>query len=258
MTRPVSTAGGSNHHPLPSPYCSPRLVYGHSAVPKGTHKLGWFERSMRTYEAFAANDRGIGHDFWLFHGINYLSDNPFPIIYRKGYVYRGKIFTHIMDAHLDGTGALSERGRQCLVWASTLPRELYRAVVYVKGFAHKYKRNPLLPDDPYVEAGMLAVAEVMETATRGWGQTEPPEPRDYYRDPVNYDREMRRVRRALLECDPRTRAGWDFWAERHRETISRYGLPAGVKPFRLDYRERRDRGYLVGQGRLEDRPKKGQ
>lgn len=33
---------------------------------------------MRTYEAFAANDRNVGHEFWLFHGINYLSGNPFP------------------------------------------------------------------------------------------------------------------------------------------------------------------------------------
>ena len=225
-------------------------------MPKGIHKRGYFQRSMRTYEAFAANDKGIGHEFWLFHGINYLSDNPFPGIYRKDQVYRGRVFTHIMEAHLDETGALSETGRQCLVWASTRPRELYRAAVYVKGFAHKYKRDPLKPGDPYVKEAVLAVARVMEEATKGWGQTEPPEPRDYYRDPVNYDREMRRVRWALLECDPRTRKGWDFWAERHREAIARHGLPPKIKPFRLEYRERNDRGYLVGQGRLEDRPKR--
>lgn len=208
---------------------------------------------MRTYEAFAANDRGIGHDFWLFHGINYLSDNPFPNFYRKGFLYRGRIFTHIMEAHLDETGALSETGRQCLVWASTRPRELYRAVVYVRGFAHKYKRNPLKPNDPYVKDAILAVAKVMEAPTRGWGQTEAPEPRDYYRDPMTYDREMRRVRGALLDIDPRTRAGWEFWAVRHRETIARYGLPHGVQPFRLEYRERNDRGYLKHTGRLEER-----
>lgn len=224
-------------------------------MPKGVHKRGFFERSPRTYEAFAANDRGIGHEFWLFHGINYLSSNPFPGIYHGDRIYRGMIFSHIMEEHLDANGVLSERGRQCLVWASTLPRELFRAAQYIKTFARKYRREPLEPDDPYVERAVVAMAEVMEAATKGWAQSTPPSPRDYYRDPVHYDREMRRVKWAVLECDPRTRKGWEFWAEQHRQTIARYGLPNGVAPFRLEYRERNGRGYLQWIGRLEDRRK---
>lgn len=211
---------------------------------------------MRTYEAFAANDRNIGHEFWLFHGINYLSGNPFPGIYSGDRIYRGRIFSHIMEVYLDSEGFLSERGRQCLVWASTLPEELFRASAYVKGFARKYGVDPLAPNDPYIEIAVVSMARVMESATKGWGKTEAPNPRDYYRDPVHYDREMRRVRMAVLDCDPRTRKGWDFWAERHREALARYGLPAGVEPFRLEYRERNDRGYLRNTGRLEERRKK--
>ena len=224
-------------------------------MPKGIHKRGFFERSFRTYEAFAANDRGLGHEFWLFHGINYLSDNPFPGIYRGDQIYRGMIFTHIMESHLDANGVLSERGRQCLVWASTLPQELFRAATYIKTFARKYRRDPLQPDDPYVEMAVVAMAEVMENVTKGWGQPTAPTPRDYYLDPVYYDREMRRVRWAVLECDPRTRNGWEFWAEQHRKTIDRYGLPQGVQPFRLEYRERNDRGYLRNTGRIEEKRK---
>lgn len=211
---------------------------------------------MRTFEAFAANDRGIGHEFWLFHGINYLSGNPFPGIYKKDRIYRGRLFSHIIDVHLDARGLLSERGRQCLVWASTLPRELYRASAYVKAFARKYKRDPLSPEDPYIEVAVLAIARVMERATKGWGQTEPPEPRAYYRDPVHYDREMNRVRIAVLECDPRTRDGWEFWVDVHKDALARYGLPPGVAPFRLDYRERNDRGYLRNTGRIEEKRRK--
>jgi hypothetical protein len=210
---------------------------------------------MRTYEAFAANDRNIGHEFWLFHGINYLSGNPFPGIYRGDQVYRGSLFSHIMEVYLDAEGFLSERGRQCLVWASTFPQELFRASAYVKAFSRKYKRDPLAPGDPYVEVAVLALARVMESATKGWGETEPPTPSNYYRDPVRYDREMNRVRLAVLECDPRTRNGWDFWAERHRDALDRYGLPPGIEPFRLDYRERNDRGYLRNTGRIEEKRK---
>jgi hypothetical protein len=210
---------------------------------------------MRTFEAFAANDRGIGHDFWLFHGVNYLSNNPFPGIYRGDRVYRGRLFSHIMEKHLDTEGFLSERGRQCLVWASTLPDELFRASAYVKAFSRKYGSDPLSPNDPYVETAVLAMARVMESATKGWGKTEPPAPREYYRDPVRYGREMGRVRRAVLECDPRNRGGWEFWVDVHKYALAQYGLPPGVAPFRLEYRERNDRGYLRNTGRIEEKRK---
>ena len=218
-------------------------------VPKGVHKRGLLERPIRTFEAFAANDRNIGHDFWLFHGINYLSGNPFPGIYRGDQIFRGRIFTHIMDAHLDAEGALTPRGRECLVWASTLPRELYRASVYVKAFARKYKRDPLKPDDPYVEMAIVAVAELMVAPTSGWGRKDPPTAREYYfRPSLLYHWQIARAAKNVLRHDPRSREGWAFWADLHRRTIEKYGLPPGVEPFRLDYKERNNGGYLVGMG----------
>jgi len=213
---------------------------------------------MRTYEAFAANDRGIGHDFWLFHGINYLSGNPFPGIYAGDQVYRGRIFSHIMESHLDSNGALTERGRECLVWASTKPPELYRAVVYIKTFATKYRRDFLLPDDPYVKVAVEAAASLMLSATEGWGDVKAPTPKEYHKDhPRQYSKQLVRAADRVVEFDPRRRKGWEFWAELHRKTIAALGLPKGVEPFRLEYRERNGRGYLRHTGRLEDRPRGG-
>ena len=216
-------------------------------MPTGIPKHGPFERDLRTYEAFAANDRGIGHNFWLFHGINYLSNYPFRGIYRGEQVYRGMIFSHIMSTHLVGD-TLTQRGRECLVWASATPPELYRAVAYVKAFVKKYRCDPHKPDIPYVDVAVHALASMMEGSTRGWGGTEAQHPKGYYRDPLRYDEEIRRAAKTVLEHDPRSRYGWEFWANLHRQTISKYGLPPGVPPFRLEYRERKYAGYLVGIG----------
>lgn len=213
---------------------------------------------MRTYEAFAANDRNIGYEFWLFHGINYLSDNPFPGIYKKNQIYRGRIFSHIMEKHLDANGALTERGRECLVWASAKPPELYRAVVYIKTFATKYRRKFLLPDDPYVKVAVDATVALMLSITSGWGETEAPSPKEYYKEsPRQYHRQLLRAADRVVEFDPRRRKGWEFWAELHRKTIATLGLPKGVEPFRLEYRERNNGGYLRNTGRLEALRKTG-
>ena len=208
-----------------------------------------FRRSLKTYGAYLANDRGIGHGFWVFHGVNYLADFPFRGIYHGDTVYRGAIFSHILSHHMVD-GALTPIGRQCLVWASAQPRELYRATVYVKTFAKKYGCNPYEPDSPYLEVAILAMARVMTDCTRGWGVTKPPSPTDYYRDPKEYTKDLNRAMKTVLACDPRTRDGWEFWADLHRQTIAKYGLPPGVKPFRLEYRERKNGGYLLGTGDL--------
>jgi len=107
-------------------------------MPKGVPNIGPFERNFRGYAAFAANDRGLGHNFWVFHGINYLSGYPFRGIYRGDQVYRGAIFSHIMANHLEN-GALTQLGRECLVWASATAPELFRAMAYIRAFAKKYK-----------------------------------------------------------------------------------------------------------------------
>lgn len=223
-------------------------------MPKGIHNVGPFERRIRTPEAFAANDRGIGHDFWLFHGINYLSGNPFPGIYKGETIYRGALFSHILAKHMDGNN-LTERGRGCLIWVSMTAREMYRAVEYVKTFALKYKRNPLLPDDPYLLVSMEAMAGILVEAVDGWSQTDPLPTQEYYFHHRRFDWDIRRAARNVLRYDPRTRHGWEFWAGLHRKTIARLGMPPGVKPFRMEYRERNDRGYLVQIGWLEDRRK---
>lgn len=226
-------------------------------MPKGIAKRGPFQRSMKSFAAFAANDRGIGYEFWLFHGINYLSECPFPGIYSGDQIYRGMVFTHMMEKHLDANGVLSERGRQCVVWASALPDELFRAAAYIKAFAHKYERNPLEYGDPYVRVAVEAMAAVMSSAMDGWGESDPPSHRVYYRYPAKYHRNMRRVRLAILDHDPRSRNGWEFWADRHRQTIETYGLPPGVKPFRLEYKERNNGGYLRHTGNLRGHKTKG-
>lgn len=221
-------------------------------MPKGIHKRGPFQRSMRTFEAFAANDRRVGHEFWLFHGINYLSGNPFPGIYKGDQIYRGTIFSHIIDRHLDASGALTVTGRECLVWASTSPRELFRASLYVKAFTRKYKRDPLKPDDPYVEMAVAAIAKVMVAPTEGWGRTDPPTPQEYYYRPSDvYGWQISRAAKNVVLHDPRSRKGWEFWAELHRQAIEKFGLPLGVQPFRLDYKERDNGGYLVQIGDLK-------
>lgn len=216
-------------------------------MPTGIPNHGPFERDLRTYKAFAANDRGIGHNFWLFHGINYLSNYPFRGIYRGDMTYRAKIFSHIMFNHLEGD-TLTQRGRECLVWASSTPSELFRAVSYIKAFAKKYRCDPLKPDIPYVEVAVQALASMMERSTQCWGAPEAPHPKDYYSDPKRFGEEIRRASKTVLEHDPRSKYGWEFWANLHRETIAKYGLPQGVPPFRLEYRERRHAGYLVGIG----------
>jgi hypothetical protein len=63
---------------------------------------------------------------------------------------------------------------------------------------------------------------------------------------------MNRAGKLVLSYNLSTRKGWEFWAGVHREVIKKYGLPDGVKPFRLDYKERNNRGYLMYVGRLED------
>ena len=206
---------------------------------------------MRTYEAFAANDRNVGYDFWLFHGINYLSGTPFPGIYRGDQLYRGNLFSHIMGAHLDSEGALTKRGRECLVWASASPKELYRASLYIKTFARKYKREPLQPNDPYVEMAFVATAGLMEAPTSGWGQKEPPSVKEYYHNSaMHYRWQIARAAKNVVLHDPRSRRGWAFWAELHRQAIEKYGLPPGVKPLRLEYKERNNGGDLVQIGDL--------
>jgi len=225
-------------------------------VPKGFHNLGPFERPIKTFSAFTANDRNIGHNFWIFHGINYLSGNPFAGIYQGDQIYRGTIFTHIMGAYMVGN-VLSHQGQKCLVWAGTRPQELFRASLYIKAFVRKYKRHPLMPDDPYIKIAVEATAELMVAGTKNWGQTEPPVVTDYFRNRRHYDREMSNAARNVLAHDPRTRYGWAFWSNLHRQTIATLGLPPGVKPFRLDYVERKDRGHLKQYTmRMEDRPKK--
>lgn len=216
-------------------------------MPTGIPNHGPFERDLRTYKAFAANDRGIGHNFWLFHGINYLSNYPFRGIYQGDQVYRGMIFSYIMSNHLDGD-SLTPLGRECLVWASATPPELFRAMSYIKAFAKKYRCDPYKPDIPYVGLAVGALAKIMVASTRGWGETEAQHPKGYYRDPRRYDEEIRRAAKTVLEHDPRSRYGWEFWANLHREAQAKYGLPPGVPPFRLEYQERRHAGYLVGIG----------
>jgi len=213
---------------------------------------------MRTFEAFAANERGIGHEFWLFHGMNYLAGNPFPGIYKGNQIYRGMLFAHIMAKHVDPDGKLTEPGRKCLIWISTTPKELYRAVVYIRAFVRKYQRDPHIPGDPYVRIAVDAMARVMIEPTKDWGQTEQLPLRDYYLYWHEYDLSVRRAKNNVLRFDPRTRRGWMFWADVHREALARYGLPPGVPMPRLEYRERQDRGYLKHTGRIEDKRKKTQ
>jgi hypothetical protein len=216
-------------------------------VPTGIHNKGFFERDIRSFEAFAANDRGIGHNFWIFHGINYLSDYPFRGIYRGDQVYRGMVFSHIMSTHMQGD-TLTPRGRECLVWASATPSELFRAMLYTKTFAKKYGCDPYEPDVPYVGVAIHALAKLMVESTHCWGQGEPLHPKEYHKDAKRFGGEIRRAAKTVLEHDPRSRFGWEFWANLHREAISKYGLPPGVAPFRLEYRERNCGGYLVGIG----------
>lgn len=228
-------------------------------MPKGIPKTPLLGRTLKSFAAFAANDRGQGHEFWLFHGINYLSDNPFPGIYKGDKIYRASLFAHIMAKHMEGDH-LTERGQECLVWASTNPKELFRAVAYIKGFARKYKRDPFLPDDPYVRVAVETTAKLMVAATKGWGNTDPLIPKDYYAYHRRYSLDIRKAATNVLRYDPRTRRGWEFWADVHRQTIAKYGLPPDVEPFRLEYKERNDRGYLVHTGWMEEvrQKRKGQ
>lgn len=218
-------------------------------MPTGVPNRGPFQRDLRSYKAFAANDRGIGHNFWIFHGINYLSNYPFRGIYKGDQVYRASIFSHIMSTHLEGDN-LTQRGRECLVWASATPPELFHAMSYIRSFVRKYGCDPYSPDNPYVEVAVLAMARLMESSTQGWGATTPQPPPDYYKDPKRFADQFRRAAKAVLEHDPRSRYGWEFWANLHREAIAKYGLPPGVPAFRLEYRERNNGGYLVGIGDL--------
>lgn len=211
-------------------------------MPKGVRK-NKFSTSLKTYEAFAANTRNQGHDFWTFHGINYLSDKPFPGIYRGDRVYRGAIFDHILANHFVN-GALTPQGIRCLVWASATPPELYRSVVYVRGFVRKYKRDPLGPDDPYVKVAINTVTDILVGCTKGWGETKTAKITEYHKYPKVYTRDMKRASVKVIEHDPRSRGGWEFWADVHRKTIETYGLPIGVKPFRLEYRPMKVAGYV--------------
>lgn len=198
-----------------------------------------FERSMRTFAAFEANDRGIGYNFWIFHGINYLSNNPFPEIYQGAQIFRGTIFSHIMEHHLTGN-VLTQRGRECLVWAGSSADELFRAVLAIKAFAAKYNRRAVTFNDPYVRVAVEACVGLMVGGTQNWGVTEPPDPATYYQQPQYHRTEMSGAARNVLAHDPRTPKGWTFWADLHRQTIATLGLPPKVKPFRLERHERKD------------------
>ena len=213
-----------------------------------------FHAPLKSLAAFRTNDRGIGYDFWLLHGVNYLSDNPFPGLYRGDQIYRSVIFSYITEKYLVGD-VLTPQGRKCLTWASTLPDELYRSVLYVKAFARKYKRDPYQPNDPYVRVGIETVATLMVSGQTDWGKGYDTVEDYYRRYQGRYNRDMSRAAKAVLAKDPRTREGWEFWADIHRLTIKVLGLPPKVKPFRLEYVERKDRGYLVGQGWMEERRK---
>ena len=210
---------------------------------------------MKTYEAFVANDKNRGYDFWLFHGVNLLSGNPFPGIYRGDQIYRGAIYSHIMEKHFVD-GKLTPRGIECLVWAGSKPKELYRSAVYTKTFAHKYKRDPRAENDVYVRVAVEAIARIRAESTDGWGSEEPVNPVAYFSYGRTHRKLYTKASAAVLSLDPRTRVGWEFWAQLHRETIARYGLPKNVEPFRLDYQPRKDRGYLLWTGKLEGAPLK--
>lgn len=210
---------------------------------KGHPNVGPFQRSIKTFDAFAKNDRGIGHEFWLFHGINHLSGCPFPKIYQGDIPARGLIFSHIMSAHLD-KNQLTQRGRECLVWASASAKELFRAVTIIKAFAAKYRKywdSPLAPknaDFIYERVAVETLAKLMTDGPKEWGALKPPSPETYYQTGKAYDSEMSQAAYSVTIVDPKTRDGWEFWANIHRQTIKTYGMPAGLPPIQLEFKER--------------------
>lgn len=189
-----------------------------------------FSPHHRTLEAFQ-RECATGYNFWLFHGVNYLSGlTPFPGIYRGEEIYRSAIFDHIMSKHLVGD-QLTEKGRLCLTWASSKPAELHNAVELVAAFARKYKRDPHLPNDPYVAVGIRTVATLMVQAQIHWGETYDT-PWDYYYEVrKRYDEDMMLAVKKASRIYFTLKAGKRFWREVHRQTIEMLGLPPGVKPF---------------------------
>jgi hypothetical protein len=161
-----------------------------------------------------------------------------------------------MEHHLDKQGRLDLVGRKSLMWVSTQPKELFRAAVCIRAFVRKYQRNPHSPNDPYVGVAVNALAELMTGTLTDWGHTEELHPKEYYRYRYRYHLAVQKTRTTLLEYDIRTRKGWEFWANVHREAIAKYGLPPGVPMPRLEYRERNDRGYLKYNGRIEEKKRR--
>jgi len=130
-------------------------------------KLSWF----------AENRGGVGYDFWVVHGINYLSslyseglwDPIAPELYQGVHVSSEKLYTSIMNRYLDPTTKrLGPTGIHCFMWMAMKPHEMYPLVWKIKWKANEYGGDPLKEGDGHTWYLFESLKPIMEMACARW------------------------------------------------------------------------------------------
>lgn len=130
-------------------------------------KLSWF----------IENRGGIGYDFWVVHGVNYLSslysdglwDPIAPEIYHGGTINSEKLYARIMNRYMDSTlNRLSPTGIHCFMWLALKPHEMYPLVWKIKWKAKEYGGEPLKEGDGHTWYLFESLKPLMEVACSQW------------------------------------------------------------------------------------------
>ncbi len=219
----------------------------------GKGAVGALQSTKRDHslQAFLNNRGNRGYDFWVLHGVSYLSGVPDRYIqgvYEGKTLYRGGVFPHIFKAHMDGT-YLSPEGVMCLLWASLEPRHLYTAVTYVRAFTRRYGWDPHLPRVPYTQMAMKAIGEILLANAEGWeiGVTE----EERLQSEKGCARQMRKLGWSLDDYDPRTLLGKVFWETLHAQAREKFSPPERAPEENLTVVTRKwPKGFLAGRQKL--------
>ncbi len=130
-------------------------------------KLSWF----------VENHKNLGYDFWLVHGLNFLSsdydtgvwDPVAPEIYHNRGVTRTQLYTRVMNRYLDPeTNQLSPAGIHCLMWMALKPHEMYPLVWKIKWKSKEYGGEFLKEGDGQVWYLFQSLKPVMDVACSQW------------------------------------------------------------------------------------------
>ena len=133
--------------------------------------------SSPALDQFAANLQGQGHEFWVFHAMNFFSSPLdqgmwiplFPEIYEGVLPRRDTMHKRVMNRHMDpATNTLSDAGVQCVLWMAMRAREMFPLVWKVRAQVRRHGGDPHKPRDVHTWTVLAALGAIMRQSCAGW------------------------------------------------------------------------------------------